>query len=100
MEMRKLYYTVNDPVFDDYFEWEHPYDCETAIFLKDIGIKSYTDIVEDCAQEYDNNSNWEDATELDFYLWKRDEPEDEPELLGKFTVYREFHPYFTAFEKK
>jgi len=89
MVMRKFYYTENDPTFDDYFEWNHEYDYE-----------DYSDVIEDCAKEYDSNSNWEDATELEFYLWKRDEPEDEPELLGVFTVYREFMPYFTAYEKK
>jgi hypothetical protein len=87
--VKKYYYTVDDPIFDDYLEWNHPYDHETP-----------REVIEDCAQEYENNSNWEDATEADFYLWKRDEPEDEPELLGKFTVYREFSSYFTAYEKE
>lgn len=87
--MKKYYYTVNDAEFDDYFVWMHPYDHETP-----------REVVEECAQEYEGNSNWEDATELDFYLWKRDEPEDEPELLGKFIVYREWSPFFTAYEKK
>ena len=89
MVMRKFYYTVDDANFDDYFEWNHQYDYE-----------DYSNVVEDCAREYDDNSNWENATELEFYLWKRDELEDEPELLGKFTVCREFQPYFTAREKK
>lgn len=87
--MKKYYYTVDDPEFDDYFEWNHPYDYETP-----------REVIEECAKEYDDNSNWENASQLDFYLWKRDEPEDEPELLGKFTVYREWSPYFTAYEKE
>lgn len=87
--MKKYYYTVNDPEFDDYFEWEHPYDYET-----------HRDIVEDCAKNYDDHGNWENDSELDFYLWKRDEPEDEPELLGVFTIYREWSPYFIAYEKE
>lgn len=87
--MQKLYYTF-DTEFDDYC-W---------IEITDLD-RSFGEgwLAEMCAQNYEDNGNWESSSELDFTLWeKRDD--EQPICLGTFTVFREWEPVFSAFKKE
>lgn len=87
--MDKLYYTVNDKDFDDYC-W-----IEVTAVDRSFGINW---LAEMCAQNYEDNSNWESCSELDFSLWEK--KDEQPHYLGTFTVYREWQPVFSAFAKE
>jgi hypothetical protein len=82
-----VYYTVNDPEFSDYMS--------ISIGQGDIDIWGYSHAAEICAANYQSNSNWEGEHQNDFYLWSYDEDADAT-LLGKFVVYIDYEPFFTA----
>lgn len=80
--MSCVFYTVDHPEFDDYM-------CVNTLSERGWSI------AEECGEDYEANSNWEKSTEAIFYLWREDKS-----LIGKYKVYREWSPYFTAFEIK
>lgn len=87
----RVHYTVDDPTFDDYNYIE---------VSKSQALYGVEYLAELCAEQYDNNSNWESASELDFYIWfNYDDEEGPPRLKGSYKVYREWSPTFTAFKK-
>lgn len=86
--MNKLYYTVDDRQFDDYLY------IEIDSIDRTMGVEW---LAERCAADYDDNSNWESASELEFTLWEKNG--DEPSKLGTFTVLREWQPSFSAYAK-
>lgn len=75
----KIYYTVNEEEFDDYFE------------LEVSGADPLYSIAEDCAEDYMSNSNWENEESNKFFIWNENK-----ELLGSYTVYIEYSPNFYA----
>lgn len=85
----KVYYSTH-PDFDDHMS------IETVRYDHEDG----QDLAEACAKDYDDNSNWESSSEIDFYLWTDGEDESEPVFLGMYRVYREWEPTFLAVRKE
>lgn len=77
------YYTVNYPEFDDYMFVDISYDV------------SLKEMAKFAAKDYEGNSNWENATDAEFYLWNRDK-----EFLGKFLVEVDYIPSYYITEAK